>query len=60
MPVGVIFAAGGNHFVDLEVPPWAWPATIGVIVALLLIDILILNRDAHVPSLRRAALETVA
>ena len=60
MPFGVIFAASGNHFVDLEVPGWAWPATIGVIVALLLIDILILNRDAHVPSLRRAALETVA
>ena len=60
MPFGVIVAASGNHFVDLEVPGWAWPATIVVIVALLLIDILILNRDAHVPSLRRAALETVA
>ena len=49
-----------NEFVDLNVPGWAWPATIGVIVLLLLIDILILNRDAHAPSLRRAMVETIA
>ena len=49
-----------NEFVDLTVPGWAWPATVGVIVLLLLIDILILNRDAHAPSLRRAVAETVA
>ena len=48
-----------NEFVDLTVPGWAWPATVGVIVLLLLIDILILNRDAHAPSLRCAVVETV-
>jgi tellurite resistance protein TerC len=49
-----------TEFVDLHVADWAWPATIGVIIALLLFDILILNRHAHAPTFRRAAIETVA
>ena len=60
MPLAVIASDARNEFVDLTVPAWAWPATIGVIVVLLLVDILILNRDAHAPSLRRAIVETVA
>ena len=61
MPLGVFVSGSGrNEFVDLHIPGWAWLATIAAIVALLLIDILILNRDARVPSLRRAAFETIA
>ena len=61
MPLGVIASANvGDEFIDISVPGWAWPATIGVIVALLLFDILILNRHVHAPTLRRAAIETVA
>jgi tellurite resistance protein TerC len=60
MSLAVIASDARNEFVDLTVPGWAWPASIGVIVLLLLIDILILNRDAHAPSLRRAIVETVA
>jgi tellurite resistance protein TerC len=59
MPVGVIASASRNEFVDLRVPDWAWPVTIGVIVGLLLLDILVFNRRAHVLSLRRASAETV-
>jgi tellurite resistance protein TerC len=51
---------GRTEFVDLDVPGWAWPATIAVIIVLLLIDILILNKHEHVPTLRRAVVETVA
>lgn len=61
MPAGIVASGSGREgFVDLHVPDWAWPVTIAVIVALLLIDILVLNRVAHAPSLRRAALETIA
>lgn len=61
MSLGVIASGTGrNEFVDISVVSWAWPATIGVIVALLLFDILILNRTAHAPTLRRAAMETIA
>ena len=61
MLLGVI-ASGNvrNEFVDLDISAWAWGLTLGVIVALLLCDILILNRHAHAPTLRRAAIETVA
>ena len=60
MTLGVIASGSSGEFVDLDVPNWAWLATIGVIVALLLFDILILNRHAHAPTFRRAAIETVA
>ena len=49
-----------TEFVDIDVPDWAWLATIAVIVALLLFDILVLNRHAHAPTFRRAAIETGA
>ena len=61
MSLGVIASGTGRtEFVDINVASWAWPATIGVIVALLLFDILLLNRTAHAPTLRRAAMETIA
>jgi TerC family integral membrane protein len=61
MPLGVIASGTArDEFIDLSVPEWAWPATIAVIVALLLFDILLLNRHAHAPTFRRAAIETIA
>jgi tellurite resistance protein TerC len=61
MPAGILASGSGREgFVDLHVADWAWPVTVAVIVTLLLIDILVLNRVAHAPTLRRAALETVA
>jgi tellurite resistance protein TerC len=58
MPFGVIASSDSSQFVDLDVPAWAWLATIAVIVGLLLFDILVLNRQAHAPTIRRAAVET--
>src|SRR6202008_1816817 len=52
--------SGREGFVDLHISDWAWPITVAVIVALLLIDILVVNRQVHAPTLRRAALETIA
>ena len=61
MSLGVIAGGTGrNEFVDITVANWAWPATIAVIVALLLFDILVLNRHVRAPTLRRAAMETTA
>jgi tellurite resistance protein TerC len=60
MPLGVIASGNGrDKFVDLNVSDWAWPVTIVIIVALLLFDILLLNRHAHAPTFRRAAIETI-
>ncbi len=52
-------SSGRSNFVDIDVPGWAWGATLGVIVALLLLDILVLNRTPHAPTVRRAAVETI-
>ncbi len=57
----MLFASGTarDSFVVLSVPWWAWVATNGAVAALLVLDIVVLHREAHVPTLRRAAVETV-
>jgi tellurite resistance protein TerC len=52
--------ADSDGFVDIHVAGWVWPATIALIIALLLFDILVLHRRPHAPTARRAALETAA
>jgi len=54
-----VLAAASDGFVDLDVADWVWPATLAVILALLLIDILVLHRKPHTPTIKRAAIETV-
>lgn len=49
-----------DGFVDLDLAPWVWPAALGAILVLLLVDILVLHRRPHAPSARRAAIETVS
>ena len=51
---------GRGDFVDIAVPGWAWPALIGGIAALLLVDLLVVHRKAHEIGLREAAVESVA
>lgn len=48
-----------SNFVDLDVPIWAWLGLLGVIVALLGID-LYRHRDAHAPTTREALTESIA
>ena len=52
--------SSSSSFVNLSVHSWVWGATLAVIVGLLLVDILVLNRSPHAPTLRRAATETIA
>lgn len=47
-----------GNFVDLHIPEWAWPTTLAILVALLLVDLLIINRRPKAPTMRRAAIET--
>ena len=52
----------GSHranFADIHVTAWAWVAVIAVVIALLMLDLLVLHRDAHVPTMRRAATESL-
>ncbi len=47
-----------DKFVDITVPAWGWPMLLGVIGTLLLVDILVVHRRAHVVELREAAIES--
>ena len=42
----------------ITVPLWGWAGFIAGLAVLLLIDLLVLHRDAHVPTVRRAAVES--
>ena len=57
--VAALFAKEKSAFADVTVPAWAWLATLGLIVVLLMLDILVLHRKPKVLSTRRAAMETL-
>jgi tellurite resistance protein TerC len=47
-----------DSFASFDVPPWAWAALIGGIVVLLIADLLLVHRTAHVITIREAAIES--
>jgi len=53
-------STGDGKFVDLDISFEVWVAALAVIAALLLIDILVLHRVPKVPTVKRAALETMS
>jgi tellurite resistance protein TerC len=58
----MVLAVGesGRRFVDIDVSGAAWLIALVSIVGLLLFDILVMHRKPKVPTVRRAAVETVA
>jgi tellurite resistance protein TerC len=57
--VQAVFAsAGAAEFVDIDVSPWMWLALLAFIVVLLLVDLLVVHREAHEVSTREAAIES--
>ncbi len=57
-----LFAAegGDGNFVQLTVHPWQWLVLLGLIIALLLVDLLVIHREAHAVSTKEAAIESAA
>ena len=51
-------AASGDQFVSFHVPAWAWLALIAFICTLLVADLLLVHRSAHVATFRQAAIES--
>ena len=45
---------------DLDIGGWHWPVLLGVLAALLLLDILVIHRKAHVVHTKEAAIESAA
>jgi tellurite resistance protein TerC len=56
----VLAAESGGSFVDLHVYPWQWLVLLGIIVALLLVDLLVIHREAHAIKTKEAAIESAA
>jgi tellurite resistance protein TerC len=52
-------SARGN-FVEIDVQAWHWLVLLGIIAGLLLVDLLVVHRDAHVVGTREAAYESAA
>jgi tellurite resistance protein TerC len=50
--------SGSRNFVDIDVHLWQWGILLGLILFLLLLDLLVIHREAHVVSTRRAAVES--
>jgi tellurite resistance protein TerC len=52
--------SGPANFVSLDVELWQWGVLLGLIVALLLVDLLVFHREAHEIDTREAAIESAA
>jgi tellurite resistance protein TerC len=48
----------GENFASFDVPLWAWAALISAIVAMLVVDLLLVHKTAHVISIKEAAIES--
>ncbi|MFM8554299.1 MAG: TerC family protein [Acidimicrobiales bacterium] len=49
---------GTSGKVDLDIGGWHWPVLIGLLSAMLLVDILVIHRKAHVVHTKEAAIES--
>ncbi|HTN78389.1 MAG TPA: TerC family protein [Acidimicrobiales bacterium] len=47
-----------GDFVDFHTPLWEWAALLGFITVLLMVDLLVVHRKAHVASTKEAAIES--
>ncbi|MDQ3569670.1 MAG: TerC family protein [Actinomycetota bacterium] len=53
-----VAASDGDRFASFDVPGWVWAAFVAVVVVLLVGDLLLVHRSAHVITFRAAAVES--
>ncbi len=58
VPALLAAAPSRDNFVDIDVHAWQWAALLAIIVALLLVDLLVVHREAHAVGTREAAIES--
>jgi tellurite resistance protein TerC len=51
-------SASTDNFASFDVPLWAWVALVGAIVVMLVFDLLLVHRTAHVITIKEAAIES--
>lgn len=58
LPTVLAANASDRSFASFDVPAWAWLALIAAIVVMLVFDLLLVHRTAHVITIREAAIES--
>ena len=61
LPSAILLATdsvGEDNFASFSVPLWAWIALTGVIVVMLIADLLLVHRTAHVITIKEASIES--
>jgi tellurite resistance protein TerC len=56
--LSAVAASDTDRFASFDVPGWVWAAFVAVVVALLVGDLLLVHRGAHVITFRAAAIES--
>ncbi len=56
--LAAVATGADKSFANFDVPVWAWIALVSVIVVLLVADLLLVHRTAHVISIKEAAIES--
>jgi TerC family integral membrane protein len=51
-------SASDETFAQLDIPLWAWVALLAAIVTMIVVDLLLVHRTAHVISIKEAAIES--
>jgi len=57
-PAAVLGASDEREFAHFDVPLWVWGALVAAVVVMLVFDLLVVHRTAHVITLREAAIES--
>jgi tellurite resistance protein TerC len=58
MPLVLAAEKTSANFVSFDVPLWVWATFTALVVGLLVIDLLVVHREAHVVSTKEAAIES--
>jgi tellurite resistance protein TerC len=57
--LAVLASEASEHFIDIDVPLWAWLALLAFLAALLAVDLLVVHRHAHEIGTREALVESL-
>jgi len=58
VPIWAASSSAGGNFASFDTPLWAWVALVSAIVVLLVVDLLLVHKTAHVITIKEAAIES--
>jgi tellurite resistance protein TerC len=58
LPLFAAADSAAENFVSIDVPLWEWAALVGAIIVMLVVDLLLVHKTAHVISIKEATIES--